>query len=60
MTAVNFQLPPSTELLERVADAIATGRIVPPPINRISLAQAPAVFASENGLARGGKSVIVL
>jgi NADPH:quinone reductase len=57
--ATNFQLPASSELLERVADALAAGRIVPPPINRISLAQAPAVFAGENGSLRGGKTVIV-
>lgn len=56
VTAVNFQLPASTALLERVADALAAGRIVPPPINRISLTQAPAVF----GAMRGGKTVIVL
>lgn len=56
VTAVNFQLPASTALLERVADALVTGRVVPPPINRISLIQAPAVFAAM----RGGKTVIVL
>jgi NADPH:quinone reductase len=60
VTAVNFQLPASTALLERVANALAAGRIVPPPINRISLTQAPAVFAGENGSMRGGKTVIVL
>jgi NADPH:quinone reductase len=59
VTATNFQVPASSELLERVADALAAGRIVPPPINRISLAQAPAVFAGENGSLRDGKTVIV-
>lgn len=59
VTATNFQLPASSELLERVADALASGRIVPPPINRISLAQAPAVFAGKNGSPRDGKTVIV-
>jgi len=58
--AVNFHLQPSTQLLERVADALAVGSIVPPPIKRISLTQAPAVFAGGNGLARDGKTVIVL
>jgi NADPH:quinone reductase-like Zn-dependent oxidoreductase len=56
VTALNFQLPASTALLERVADALATGRIAAPPINRISLTQAPAVFAGD----AGGKTVIVL
>jgi hypothetical protein len=60
VTALNFQLPASAELLERVATALATGQIVPPPTYRISLTQAPAVFAGENGSLRGGKTVIVL
>lgn len=60
VTALNFQLPASAELLERVGTALATGQIVAPPINRISLTQAPAVFAGENGSLRGGKTVIVL
>jgi hypothetical protein len=34
--------------------------IVPPPINRISLQQTPAVFAGENGSLLDGKTVIVL
>ena len=59
VTGTNFQLPASSALLERVADALASGRIVPPPINRISLARAPAVFAGENGSLRDGKTVIV-
>ena len=59
VTAVNFQLPSSAELLERVADALASGRIVAPPINRISLAETPGVFAAENGGAAEGKTVIV-
>jgi NADPH:quinone reductase len=60
VTTVNFQLPASSELLERVANALAGGQIVPPPINRISLAQAPAVFAGENGSVPNGKTVIVM
>jgi NADPH2:quinone reductase len=60
VAGLNFQLPASTELLERVADALAAGRIVPPPINRIPLTQAPAVFAGEDGSTHGGKTVIVL
>jgi NADPH:quinone reductase len=59
VTAMNFQVPASVELLERVAHALAVHSIVPPPINRISLQQAPAVFAGENGSLLDGKTVIV-
>jgi hypothetical protein len=34
--------------------------VAPPPIHRISLTQAPAVFAGENGSPRDGKTVIVV
>jgi NADPH2:quinone reductase len=60
VTALNFQVPASAELLERVAEALVTGSIVPPPITRISLQQAPAVVAGENGSTFDGKTVIVL
>jgi NADPH2:quinone reductase len=60
VTAVNFQLPASAELLQRVADALASGRIVAPPVTRISLAETPAVFAAGSGAAPEGKTVIVL
>jgi NADPH:quinone reductase-like Zn-dependent oxidoreductase len=60
VTAVNFQLPASAALLERVAEALGTGQIVAPPISRISLGQAPAVFAAKNGSERDGKTVVVL
>lgn len=60
VTAVNFQLPASAELMQRVANALASGRIVSPPVNRISLAETPGVFVAENGEAPDGKTVIVL
>jgi NADPH:quinone reductase len=60
VTAVNFQLPASAELLQRVADALASGRIVAPPVTRISLAETPAVLSAGNGGAPDGKTVIVL
>jgi NADPH:quinone reductase-like Zn-dependent oxidoreductase len=60
VSAFNFQVPASVELLERVANALITDSIVPPPINRISLQQTPAVFAGENGSLLDGKTVIVL
>jgi NADPH2:quinone reductase len=58
--AVNFQVPASSELMERVAKALAEDQIVPPPLTRISLEEAPAAFAGENGVGRDGKIVIVL
>jgi NADPH:quinone reductase-like Zn-dependent oxidoreductase len=60
VNAMNFQVPASAELLERVAAALVTDSIVPPPINRISLEQAPAAFAGENGSLLDGKTVIVI
>jgi len=60
VTAVNFQLPASTELMQPVADALASGRIVAPPVTRISLAETPGVFAADSGGAPDGKTVIVL
>jgi hypothetical protein len=48
----------SSELLERVADAVVAGRIVPPPIADMKLDDAPAVLAG-NGHA-DGKTVITL
>jgi NADPH:quinone reductase len=60
VTGVNFQLPASAELLQRVADALANGRMATPPITRISLAETPALFAAPDGGARDGKTVIVL
>ncbi len=60
VSALNFQVPASPELLERVANALVTDSIVPPPIKRISLRQAPAVLAGENGSTFDGKTVIVL
>jgi len=60
VTAVNYQLPASAALMERVAEALGTGQIVAPPITRISLGQAPAVFAEIDGSARDGKTVVVL
>jgi NADPH:quinone reductase-like Zn-dependent oxidoreductase len=54
---VNFQVSMSPGALQRVADAVVKGRIVPPPINRIELGDVPATWS--NGRF-GGKTVIVL
>jgi NADPH2:quinone reductase len=60
VTALNFQVPSSPELLDRVANALLIDSIVPPPINRISLQHAPVVLAGENGSLLDGKTVIVM
>ena len=58
VTGVNYLLGASSELLERLADAVMAGRIVPPPITDVTLDDAPAVLA-RNGHA-DGKTVIAL
>jgi NADPH:quinone reductase-like Zn-dependent oxidoreductase len=60
VTAINFALHETPELLERVADALIQGRIVAPPIRRITLDEAPStLIAAESGHA-DGKTVIAL
>jgi NADPH:quinone reductase-like Zn-dependent oxidoreductase len=41
VTGINFALNPSSELLDRVADALAAGHIEAPPITRITLEEVP-------------------
>jgi NADPH:quinone reductase len=62
ITATNFSLQTamSDELLERVAQAVVDGRIVAPPITRISLAEAPAVLDPAQERPASGKTVITL
>jgi NADPH:quinone reductase len=60
VTGVNFALPSSSELFERVAEAVANGRIVAPPITRISLEEVPAVLNSTPNRQPSGKTVITL
>jgi NADPH:quinone reductase-like Zn-dependent oxidoreductase len=59
VTAINFQLPASSELLERVAEVL-TRTIIPPPIKLISLVDAPAAFDGEGEPLFDGKTVIVM
>jgi NADPH:quinone reductase-like Zn-dependent oxidoreductase len=60
VTAINFALHETPELLERVADAVIQGRIVAPPIRRITLDEVPStLIAAETGHA-DGKTVISL
>src|SRR6201996_6457939 len=60
ITGINFALPGSSELFERGAEAVAEGRIVTPPITRISLNEAPALLISEQARPVSGKTVITL
>jgi NADPH:quinone reductase len=60
VTAINFALPSSSELFERVADAVADGRIVAPPITRISLEEVPAALSPAGARPATGKTVITL
>jgi NADPH2:quinone reductase len=58
VAGVNFQLPMTISLLDRLAAAVVAGIIVPPPITRFSLDEVPALL-SKHGLGEG-KSVITM
>lgn len=58
VTGVNFQLPMTVPLLDRLASRVATGSIVSPPITRLSLDDVPA-FLAKSGQAEG-KIVITI
>jgi NADPH2:quinone reductase len=60
ITGINFALPISSELLERLARAVVDGRIVTPPITRISLEEVPAALNSAQTRPTRGKTVITL
>ena len=60
VTGINFALPMSSELLERLAQAVVDGRIVTPPITRISLEEVPAALNATQARPARGKTVIVL
>jgi threonine dehydrogenase-like Zn-dependent dehydrogenase len=58
VTGVNFRLPMTVSLLDRLAAALVAGTIMPPPITRISLDEVPALV-SRDGQAEG-KTVITM
>lgn len=55
---INFAFQPSGELFAEVADAVADGHIVAPPITRISLEEAPDALNSPQPRSASGKTVI--
>ena len=60
VTGINFALQASSELFERVAQAVADGRILAPPITRVSLEEALAAPNPAQARPAGGKTVITL
>jgi NADPH:quinone reductase-like Zn-dependent oxidoreductase len=60
VTGINFALQASSELLDRVADAVVAGVIAAPPITRITLNEAPAVLKQAATGHANGKTVITL
>jgi NADPH:quinone reductase len=60
VTGINFALPMSSELLERLAQAVVDGRIVTPPITRISLEEVAAALSATQARPARGKTVIAL
>src|SRR4029077_14650080 len=60
VAGVNFALPSSSDLFERVARAVADARIVAPPITRVSLEEAPAALSSAQARPASGKTVITI
>jgi threonine dehydrogenase-like Zn-dependent dehydrogenase len=60
IVGINFALQASAEILDRLADAVLTGRIVAPPITRISLDEVPAALSGTGARPIEGKTVITL
>jgi NADPH:quinone reductase-like Zn-dependent oxidoreductase len=60
VTGVNFQVSVSTKVLERLADAVVDGRLVPPPITRVGLDDVPSAWASGFKGNGGVKTVITV
>ncbi len=58
VTGINFQLKPSAEELRSLADTVANERIVPPPISRVRLADAPAAWDQAGTGQSDGKTVL--
>jgi hypothetical protein len=57
---VNFVYEASGPLLTRLADAVATDGVVPPPLETVALDEAPHVLRGSGRGARLAKTVIVV
>jgi NADPH2:quinone reductase len=57
---VNFALRPTSDLLERIGNALTDRTIAAPPITRISLDDVPGLFRPQAQSHANGKTVIVL
>jgi len=60
ITGINFALQPSGKMLDRLADALVTGKIAAPPITRISLDEAPAILSGADDRPIEGKIIVTL
>ena len=59
ITGVNFAYQASRPLLARLADAVATDSVVPPPLETVGLDEVPQVLRGSGRGARPAKTVIV-
>ena len=60
LRGMNFVLRETSEVLERVAEDLVDGRVVAPPITRISLDQVPSTMRAGSRHRYQGKMVMVL
>jgi NADPH:quinone reductase-like Zn-dependent oxidoreductase len=56
----NFALRETSEVLDRVAKDVVDGRVIPPPITRITLGEVPSVLRARPDHHADGKTVIAL
>jgi NADPH:quinone reductase len=59
VTGVNFRSNVTPEILQRLADSVASGRIVAPPITRVKLDDVPVALARAASGHADGKTVIM-
>jgi NADPH:quinone reductase len=58
VSGVNFRVSVSSDALQRLADSVAAGRIVPPPITRLKLDDVPVALSRAGTGHADGKTVI--
>jgi NADPH:quinone reductase-like Zn-dependent oxidoreductase len=49
VTGINFQVDFSEDRLEHLADAVTSGRMVPPPVTTVKLGDVPGIWAKSAG-----------